>query len=1031
MKKNMHGFWFLILSAVILNSSPVYSKALLQAKVSAASIFIGETSIITVFVTDEKRYALEGIKVKFSMAAGVGEITPSEGVSDSSGKAQATFTTGKNAGTNAVKIESLGASPIYVNIESKIPFPAEFSAKIAPDKVYITQTAKVEVLVKDSRGKPFENVLVNFTVSDLIKVNRKSDKTNADGKVEITITAGKQSGSTKLEIKVGDLDSQSVDIEVLDPTIKDVVVTATPKKINLKGKSTVKVKVTDNFGSPVKDAKITFEVEEKDVTLSATQGVTDENGECVSILKPGKTEGTATVNVKANDSSHVKVDIEINNVVLPPSNVSATFSPSFVLPGDDTTVTAIVTDSEKTLLDGVTVYFDLISGGGKLLSYSAVSKSGKSSVVLTTGQKSGGNTVRIRVTDLNPIESSITTEGEIKYKRIETGAPTKIIECTNPKGLTIGDSCKISTMVVDDNYLPVPKVKVIFKIVKGTGNLSNEEITTDENGEGFVYLTSKERGSIDVTISSLNLPPVLVRVNCEYPIKYLLMIIILLPVVLFVIYIFNKCKAKKLTTSHLTGFYSDLYIKQKIKNCIRNKKEFSAIFIDLDDFKHFNIAYGYEKGDDVIKLVAKIIKNSVSSSDTIGHFGGDDFVVITSSKKARDISNKIIESYKENGKTKEHPLMSISLAIFSSIEFIPWNYNEFLNISGKLMKSAKAKKGNKISDTLDDDSEKGKKQYRIGWFTIGIILLVLLFINKATAGDVSENFILKGSANPGIVLIEGKSKITAYLTDNKDRPISNAPVLFTVEKGEGTFLKNWGITDKNGHCDATFVSGKGIRDNVVRIYFGKVKPVDIKIMGAVFDTTGFFIVVLSLGLSVLLLIKILKIGNLLIDPDVKFKTRPLAEKTLKDLIFSGTKFFVVFVEYKDFSKFDDEYGFKHGEEAVKVLAKQIRYVVKQYTGKEGTAFYYGVDRFVIVSMSGDPKCISENLIKEMKIHIPNLCEDKKIKFSITTNYYLLDLSIGIVTCNPPETKSLEEIMQKAGKLIKEVKSKPGSACLID
>ena len=59
-----------------------------------------------------------------------------------------------------------------------------------------------------------------------------------------------------------------------------------------------------------------------------------------------------------------------------------------------------------------------------------------------------------------------------------------------------------------------------------------------------------------------------------------------------------------------------------------NTTKYSVAYLDIDNFKAYNDVYGFENGDLVIKLLADILRNSISEEQFIGHIGGDDFVVI-------------------------------------------------------------------------------------------------------------------------------------------------------------------------------------------------------------------------------------------------------------------------------------------------------------------------------------------------------------------------------------------------------------------
>ena len=69
-------------------------------------------------------------------------------------------------------------------------------------------------------------------------------------------------------------------------------------------------------------------------------------------------------------------------------------------------------------------------------------------------------------------------------------------------------------------------------------------------------------------------------------------------------------------------------LEQAVAQADRVKKGFSLLFIDLDRFKNINDAYGHELGDELLKIVARRIREAVRDSDTVARLGGDEFIVI-------------------------------------------------------------------------------------------------------------------------------------------------------------------------------------------------------------------------------------------------------------------------------------------------------------------------------------------------------------------------------------------------------------------
>jgi len=165
----------------------------------------------------------------------------------------------------------------------------------------------------------------------------------------------------------------------------------------------------------------------------------------------------------------------------------------------------------------------------------------------------------------------------------------------------------------------------------------------------------------------------------------------------------------------LTNLPGNISIINKIEERMKKKRQFTTLYLDLDNFKAFNDTYGYERGDEVIKLTANTIVQAVerwgNSDDFIGHIGGDDFIVLTTPDKVdticqqiiADFDNSIPDLYDEKdkkagyllcrnriGQIQKFPLISISIACVSNEQREFSHPGEISTVAAEVKKYAKS-----------------------------------------------------------------------------------------------------------------------------------------------------------------------------------------------------------------------------------------------------------------------------------------------------------------------------------------------------
>jgi diguanylate cyclase (GGDEF)-like protein len=69
-------------------------------------------------------------------------------------------------------------------------------------------------------------------------------------------------------------------------------------------------------------------------------------------------------------------------------------------------------------------------------------------------------------------------------------------------------------------------------------------------------------------------------------------------------------------------------LENERENCRLNRQPLSVVMIDLDHFKKTNDQYGHAAGDEVLRQAARRMKASLRSSDSLGRFGGEEFLLL-------------------------------------------------------------------------------------------------------------------------------------------------------------------------------------------------------------------------------------------------------------------------------------------------------------------------------------------------------------------------------------------------------------------
>lgn len=109
----------------------------------------------------------------------------------------------------------------------------------------------------------------------------------------------------------------------------------------------------------------------------------------------------------------------------------------------------------------------------------------------------------------------------------------------------------------------------------------------------------------------------------------------------------------------------DGFLETQLNYSRQTQKPCSLIMLDIDNFKFYNDTHGHQNGDEVLKVVAKVLSKSVRSSDLAARYGGEEFVLVlpeTKKEMAVVIAEKVRRAINDSDipHSSEQPLGVLS-----------------------------------------------------------------------------------------------------------------------------------------------------------------------------------------------------------------------------------------------------------------------------------------------------------------------------------------------------------------------------------
>jgi len=120
----------------------------------------------------------------------------------------------------------------------------------------------------------------------------------------------------------------------------------------------------------------------------------------------------------------------------------------------------------------------------------------------------------------------------------------------------------------------------------------------------------------------------------------------------------------------LTGLYNRWYVMEKIDSemnrALRHGSPMSVLMLDLDHFKRVNDSFGHSVGDEVLKNVGQVLRESCRVYDVPGRYGGEEFCIVLPDTRVGN-TKAVAERIRSRLASTELPVGTTSIIVTASI----------------------------------------------------------------------------------------------------------------------------------------------------------------------------------------------------------------------------------------------------------------------------------------------------------------------------------------------------------------------------
>jgi PleD family two-component response regulator len=171
-----------------------------------------------------------------------------------------------------------------------------------------------------------------------------------------------------------------------------------------------------------------------------------------------------------------------------------------------------------------------------------------------------------------------------------------------------------------------------------------------------------------------------------------------------------------------TGLPGSAAVEGEITKLMNSDEDFAFLSIDIDHFKRFNENFGYERGDEVLSTLGRLLSEVLEEEEGagvrfVGHLGGDDFVMLTNSEAAKRIAEKLTQRFdsesrgffaprdlergyfemvNRSGRREMVPLLALTIAVVDNVRGRELHVRRLADLAAELRRYGKSRPGSVV-----------------------------------------------------------------------------------------------------------------------------------------------------------------------------------------------------------------------------------------------------------------------------------------------------------------------------------------------